>query len=52
MYGLIFILGIFVCLTIVSVLETNRLITIRHPSEYFFFAVIIEILLTLFIVKV
>ncbi|MGQ0738802.1 MAG: hypothetical protein ACT4OJ_07055 [Bacteroidota bacterium] len=52
LYGLVFLAGLFVCITIVSVLEINKIITIRYPSEYFFIAVIIEIALTLFIIKI
>lgn len=51
MYGLLFIAGIFLCVTIVSVLEAGKFITIRHPSAYFFFAVVLEILITLLVVK-
>lgn len=47
LYGLIFILGLFLCLTLVSVLVYSRFITIRYQSEYFFLAVIIEIGITL-----
>ncbi len=51
LYGLLFIAGMFFCVTIVSVLEANKFITIRHPSAYFFFAVVIEIVITLLVFK-
>lgn len=51
LYGLLFIAGMFLCMTLVSLLEANRLITIRYTSEYFFFAVVIEIAITLMFIK-
>lgn len=51
LYGLLFIAGMFLCVTLVSVLEANKIITIRYTSEYFFLAVVIEIAITLMFVK-
>ena len=51
LYGLLFLAGIFLCVTIVSVLEANKIIRIRYTSEYFFLAVLLEIVITLLLVK-
>ena len=50
LYGFAFIAGLFLCITFVSVLVNNRLISIRYQSEYFFLAVILEIAITLLLV--
>lgn len=47
MYGLMFILGLFLCLALVSVPAYSRFITIRYQSEYFILAVVIEAGITL-----
>jgi len=50
LYGLAFIAGLFLCITLVSVLVNNKFISIRYQSEYFFLAVILEIAITLLLV--
>lgn len=50
LYAGIFLLGLFLCITLVSVLEYGRFIKIRYQSEYFFIAVLIEIAITLLLV--
>lgn len=47
LYGLLFIAGIFLCLIVVVALEAGKIISIKYPSQYFFFAVLIEIAVTL-----
>jgi hypothetical protein len=51
LYGLLYIAGLFLCLTIVVALANSKIISIRYPSEYFFFAVVIEIVITFNLLK-
>ena len=50
LYGLLFIAGLFPCVTLVSILEASRFIRLKNPSEYLVIAVLLEIALTLLLV--
>lgn len=50
MYGLLFIAGLFICVTFVSILEASNFIRVRTPSEYIVIAVLLEIAITLLVV--
>lgn len=50
LYSLLFIAGLFLCVTLVSILEASNFIKVRTPSGYILIAVMLEIAITLLIV--